>query len=272
MAMCRKCKGELQFSFSSVGIWSQPTLMCTRKGCGNKKESSKPELLVASTKKTSHTRLTDFPVNILYVLGFLSVGDGGTEAQRVLGMLDLPNLTSMEKSTFSKIEQEVAPVIVSIAEEAMFDNLVEEIRNSDHPEEFDIDKWKKAVADGDETYALHQYAKIKGSTDMGWQKRGSGFDSLSGHSFFFGAECRKPLYWMIKNKYCKICNNAKDGDPVREHECLVNHTGSAASMESLATVDMLHDFHDKFKCHLSMIIKLLINNNDFIDPSSSFFW
>jgi hypothetical protein len=42
-------------------------------------------------------RMSDYAINLLYVLGFLSCGDGGTEAGRVLGLLGLPNDTTMER-------------------------------------------------------------------------------------------------------------------------------------------------------------------------------
>ena len=42
------------------------------------------------------TRITDFAVNVLCVLGFLSSGDGGTEAARLLGMLGIANDATME--------------------------------------------------------------------------------------------------------------------------------------------------------------------------------
>ena len=42
-------------------------------------------------------RNADYAVNILFVLGFMSSGDGGKEAERILGLLGLPNYTTMEK-------------------------------------------------------------------------------------------------------------------------------------------------------------------------------
>jgi hypothetical protein len=55
--------------------------------------------------KTEHKRLFDYAVNVLYVLGFLSVGDGASEAQRLLGLLDLPNLASMEKVILQELKR-----------------------------------------------------------------------------------------------------------------------------------------------------------------------
>ena len=252
-AICRKCKkGQLIFSTKDIGIASLPSIEC------NKCKVVYSEKLTATEyidKKTNHDTLTDYSINVLYVLGFLTVGDGGSEAQRLLGLCDLPNYTSMEKKTFSRIEQTIAPVILEIAEEVMWENLCDEVASSnEHCPDFDIEKWKDAVLNADGNYAMDWFAKIKGTTDMGWQKLGSGFDSLSGHAFFFGAEKRRALVWKFMNKYCRICSLVKDGEAVKEHECTINHNGSASSMEPLAVVDMVHELNDKFKCHLTTVI------------------
>ena len=42
-------------------------------------------------RKSKQKALTDYSLNVLFVLGFLSVGDGGSEAQRLLGLCGLPN-------------------------------------------------------------------------------------------------------------------------------------------------------------------------------------
>ena len=59
--------------------------------------------------------------------GVLSSGDGGTEAARLLGMLDVANDTTME-AQFSTIESRIGPFIVQLAEEIAQENLIEEVR------------------------------------------------------------------------------------------------------------------------------------------------
>ncbi len=106
-AMCRKCRGVLEMTFKLVGISANPVLSCQR--CDMNKTES-----VATTSiqgKTRHGRLTDAAINVLFIISFISSGDGGVEAQRLLGLLDLPNATSMEKSTFSKVEKQIFPFI-----------------------------------------------------------------------------------------------------------------------------------------------------------------
>ena len=254
--VCRKCKSsKLEFSTKTTGIATTPIIYC-----GNCEQKTLATLNQTSfvEKKTKHVCLTDYPINVLYVLTFLSVGDGGSEAQRLLGLCDMPNATSMERSTFSTIERQLSPLLVEMAEESMFKNLQEEIMNSgDLPANFDFEVWKKAVEEKDDSYPFCLYPKVRSTTDAGWQKRGSGFDSLSGHAFLFGAETHLPLWWCLKQKFCKVCSLKKDLEEHTtelDHECVINHAGSAASMEPLAVVDMLHDLNDQFKCHLSTII------------------
>jgi hypothetical protein len=47
----------------------------------------------------NYERTTDYAVNVLYVLGFMSMGDAHTEAGRLLGLLGLPNDTTMERES-----------------------------------------------------------------------------------------------------------------------------------------------------------------------------
>jgi len=68
-------------------------------------------------------RNTDCAVNILFVLGFITSGDGGKEAERILGLLGLPNYTTMEKRSFTTIEEHITGPTQDLAKEVMFENL-----------------------------------------------------------------------------------------------------------------------------------------------------
>ena len=76
---------------------------------------------------------------------------------------------------------------MAIVEDVMWQNIIDEVKvSTEHDSQFDIDNWKKAVLEEDSSYSdLSLFGKLRVSTDMGWQKRGSGFDSLSGHAFMF---------------------------------------------------------------------------------------
>ena len=100
--VCRKCKSaSLEVSFPVTCIATKPTIFCTK--CKISFQAIPASAKLLENPKTAHERNVDYAVNIEYVLGFMAMGDGGCEAQRLLGFLDLPNATTMEKKSFSKI-------------------------------------------------------------------------------------------------------------------------------------------------------------------------
>lgn len=252
-AVCRKCRRKcLTFGTSSVGIASVPEMHCRK--CETESKTTNLATAELSEKKSEHKRLVDFAANALFVLGFVTVGDGGREAQRLLGLLDLPNVTTMERTSFAKTEKETAPLVTAIAEEAMFRNLVEEVSLSeDVPSQFNLQEWREAVESGDEGH--QSFPQVRASTDMGWQQRKPSLDSLSGHAFLFGCRTRKPMWWCVKAKYCRVCSKCENEGDVPAHDnCPANHVGSSKSMEPLAVVDVAQHMHKRFKCELKYLI------------------
>ncbi|XP_034246124.1 uncharacterized protein LOC117648066 [Thrips palmi] len=79
---------------------------------------------------------------------------------------------------------------------------------------------------------------LKGSFDMGWQKRGTGksYNSLSGHGSLIGYHSKKILAFGSKSKSCRLCLK---GHPPSDHDCRKNHVGSAKSMEPQLAVDLI---------------------------------
>jgi hypothetical protein len=75
-------------------------------------------------------RSTDYAINVLYVLGFISVGDGCTEAARLLGVLGLPNDTTMESRSFTIIEERLVPLVRELLDEIIRANLIDEVKAS----------------------------------------------------------------------------------------------------------------------------------------------
>jgi hypothetical protein len=78
-AVCRKCKkGELFFGTKDIGAASLPEMKYSK--C---QHSVTAELTLASyhDKKLKQKALTDYSLNVLCVLGFLTAGDGGSEMQ-----------------------------------------------------------------------------------------------------------------------------------------------------------------------------------------------
>ena len=247
---CRNCHGQIGISFEHVGVASIPKVSCTN--CKEGIVSSPLGTNMNDGAERDRKRLTDFAINVVYVMAFLTVGDGGSEAERLMGMLDLPRNTSMDKWTFGEIERQISPTIIAYVEECLINNLIEEVRQTyaesgdDH---FDFDRWTTALRSSDAAYLEQHYPRIKGSNDMGWQKRSSGnrYDSTSGHSVFVGAKTRKPCGFVTYHKYCRVCSLNEDKDNMPEHDCTINHEGSSGSMEPLALVNLVHHLYDDKK-------------------------
>ena len=198
--------------------------------------------------KKERKRLTDSEVNVFWVLAFLSVGDGGTEAQHLMGLLDLPRATSMEKSIFSTIEQAVQPIIIAYGKEILQNNLINEVTALCHAEgTFVLVDWLLFLDNPAGPFPEASMPHVKASNDMRGQKRSIGrrHESLSGHSFFCGAVTRKPIVMVLMQKYCHNCSLADTANvtPV-DHTCSINHIGSSGSMEASALVEMFHNLYD----------------------------
>jgi hypothetical protein len=193
------------------------------------------EILAIDTRERS----TDFAINVLFVLGFLSSGDGPTEASRMLGLLGLPNDTTMHTRSFGLIEERISPIIQSVTDQILLENLKEEVRLTlellPDKDESDFITWKNSLTNQTMVYSKAKYPAISVSFDMGWQQRSSGvrYNSPSGHAFFVGGLCRKPIAVRVKSRICNFCSAWKkkhppsedipEGLPVAPHECTSLH-------------------------------------------------
>jgi hypothetical protein len=111
--------------------------------------------------------VTDYAVNVLYILGFLTSGDGGTEAQKALAMLGLPSATTMEKNTFNKVERAITPAIKTVLLQSILDALITEVEVTmrDDPE-FDLDKWRKCLLEQKKMKHVEEYSRVIVAMDM----------------------------------------------------------------------------------------------------------
>jgi hypothetical protein len=211
----------------------------------------------------SYERMTDYAINVLYVLGFISVGDGSTEAGRLLGLLGLPNDTTMMNRSFGIIEQRIGKFMRDICDEILQSNIEEEARLSMN--EFDFNVWKRWSTDESlGPMPVDRMPQMDASYDMAWQQKGSGhvYNSQSGHGSLFGRYSRKIIGLVIKSRLCCYCNSYKKKHPqeqdVPPHRCWLNHDGSAGSMESSGAVDVLVECFEKHK----VVIKRLCCDDD----------
>jgi hypothetical protein len=78
---CPKCDAKLELNLRTVCIATSIELMCNTEGCFYVRNFSRPSVTkIHKQEQRQYERITDYAVNVLYVLGYVSVGDGHTEA------------------------------------------------------------------------------------------------------------------------------------------------------------------------------------------------
>ena len=243
---CLKCQNPLAISFPTTGIASSCKLVCTDEVKCDYVSLCAPAgadiPLDDNAGSAKMTRSVDFALNITCVLSFIACRDGGTEAERVLGLNGLPNSTAMQ-SAFSKIEQRISGPIQECTDEIVLNNLREEVKltfadQTDDNNNLLCDLWLQKKLSQD------QWPRIGGSTDMGWQQKGSGRlrNSKSGHALFIGPLTRKVVAKSLCSKACGKCKKWYMSHPTTEqppqHNCFINHAGKSGAMEPIAVLAM----------------------------------
>jgi hypothetical protein len=260
---CPKCNRKLKLKVRTLCIASSIELVCNNKECSYLCDFPRPTTTkIHEKERHKHEKMTDYALNVLFVLGFISVGDGATEAGRLLGLLGLPNDTTMMARSFGVIEERIGPLMREICSEILIENMNEEARRSMN--EFDYNVWKMWVADptmGD--MPVERMPQIDATYDMAWQQKGSGhvYNSQSGHGTLFGRHTRKIIGLVIKSKLCCYCNTftkKHPGEEVPEHVCWKNHEGSSGSMESSGAVQVVVDAFEQRK----VVIRRLCCDDD----------
>jgi hypothetical protein len=252
-SVCGYCNGPVNASIKTLCLASSVVLSCKDPDCEYTYHSKRPALAKVSEPIDNRERTTDYAINVLYVLGFVASGDGCTEAARLLGLLGLPNDTTMETRSFSSIEERIGPAIRQLTAEILRDNLTEEVRltieaSSEHVSN-DFYLWQQATK-GEVELDAAKYPGVSVSFDMAWQQRNSGnrYASPSGHALLVGKYTRKPISLCIKSKTCNFCKSwiktKGAGTPVEEHDCRQNHDGSSGSMEPISCLEMVIALHD----------------------------
>jgi hypothetical protein len=254
---CSECLGPVDISYKTICLATTIELTCRDELCGYVYHSPAPSA-ASLGDVVRRERSTDYAINIMYVLGFIASGDGGVEAARLLGLMGLPNDTTMETRQFPSIEDRISPFVQKLTKDILLENLTEEVRlcfeaSPDH-EAIDFQMWQQSLTDETIVLPTARYAKIDVSFDMGWQQRSSGnrYASPSGDALLVGSRTRKPVAMEIKSKKCNFCsawyrNKNKEGDPP-EHDCKKNHVGSSSSMELEACLSMIVDLFDNANC------------------------
>jgi hypothetical protein len=156
---CPNCKGPMQPEVETLCISSVVVFTCENKSCGYVHYSSTAKAKVGSDDAPSRGRSTYVAVNVLYVLDLNLVGDGCTEATRLLGLLGLPNDTTMESRSFTYIEERISPYIHQLTDEILHENLSKEVRVSVE-DLIDFHHWEQAQQEGALPLSQRMYPQL----------------------------------------------------------------------------------------------------------------
>ena len=121
-SVCPLCKSKVEIAVDSVCLASSISLSCSNQLCGyiyHGDPPAKANIRVRNFPFDNRERNTDYAINIIYVLGILSVGDGCVEAARLCGLLSLPRDTTMEKRSFPVIEERIGPAMRELSQEIL---------------------------------------------------------------------------------------------------------------------------------------------------------
>ncbi|XP_060881668.1 uncharacterized protein LOC132953151 [Metopolophium dirhodum] len=164
---------------------------------------------------------TYLPINEASVSGSISAGIGYTQLSELCATMDVPCMASC---TYLLVQEFINKRIHDVVEAQMKIAGEEERRLAIEAGSVDIDgiPMCTVVADGQ------------------WSKRSykTKYDALSGVATIIGYRSRKILFVGIRNRFCVICQRAKNKKihPL-EHTCFLNWTKGATSMEADGIAD-----------------------------------
>jgi len=131
LSKCPDCNVPIDVDIKTTCIASHVKAACLNVECGYVLHSNLPAPMTMHEKsKDNYNRTTDYAVNVLHVLGMMCNGNGCSEAAKRLGLLGLPNDTTMEGRSFHIIEECIGRIIHELTDETLLENLIEEARLS----------------------------------------------------------------------------------------------------------------------------------------------
>lgn len=202
-------KEERRFGLASVF-----TVSCS--SCGEKNN-----VKTSSEHRSGQRGPPTYNINSRAVLGCLHTGIGNTHLNNLLSTLNVPTINPV---TFKSREREIGTAVEKVARKSCLENMALE---------------RKLALDGGATADSDGFVSVSCSYDMGWQKRGRGHNSSTGHGAVMGLTTGKVLDFATKTKTCRICKNAmKAGKKVNVHDCRRNHSASSKAMEPQAAIDL----------------------------------
>ena len=232
----------------TVGIATTLKCSCDAHGTLFRTKVSKTNY---KNNKNGYKSYESFALNCMLVLSMQQVGAAGSETDRLLSFLNLPNANAFRRDRFKSVEdsigREIRKYSNKIIEEAIDEEVLLTLTKQNREESFQL--WKDGLLDANSI-------KIKVSYDMGWNKRSSGnkYDSTSGHGIVIGALSKKILAVKTYSRSCVVCNISRIKPPPPHNECPKNHEGTPKSMEVRGIVEIFIEFWNEKRVGIETII------------------
>ena len=163
-----------------------------------------------------------FDINMWSVIAFREIGKGHTAMQKFGGFMNMPSV--LTQNSYAGLVTNIQKTYTKVAKASMLE-AADEIR---------MEKLEG-------TYDTDNLVDIDISADGAWQRRG--FASLNGVVTIIGVDVAKCIDYEVLTKACKACQvwEIKKGTMeydnfMASHDCPINHSGSASSMEQAGVV------------------------------------
>ncbi|KAK3741253.1 hypothetical protein QZH41_019950 [Actinostola sp. cb2023] len=157
----------------------------------------------------------------------LHAGVGPTHVNTLLTSINIP---AINMNTQKAREREIGPVVENVAEKSCMTALKQE-----------KEQW--------------QSTSIGVSYDMGWQKRGKGYNSLTGAGSMIGLKSGKVLCYGTRTKLCAICESShREGKVPRSHDCRLNWNGSSKAMEPGLGAKLVQKLEQQLNTKVSVFV------------------
>ena len=139
--------------------------------------------------------------NSRVALGSLHAGMGHTHVNHLLSTLNVPTVSH---TAYKAREREVGRCVEAVVQESCKNVICKEKENSQS-----------------ERAGMVEMAA---SYDMGWQKRGKGHNSSTGHGAVMGVTTGKVMDYATRCKNCRFCAQVKAKG---KHDCRKTYEGSS---------------------------------------------
>ena len=162
----------------------------------------------------------------------IHAGIGPTHVNSLISTMNIP---PMRPNCLKRREREIGPTLEKVAKRVCKDAYWEECKLTDQD-------------------------NLTLSYDMGWQKRGKGFNSLTGVGHLIGSKTKKVVGYRTRNKRCATCHLASlRGRIPRKHDCRKKWFGSSKGMEPDVVVELVKECNDR-----GVTVRSIIGDDDSI--------